>query len=81
MTNKRGTVKFFTFSFEIDASNIITCAPKIFSCAPRNLHLVTQVLPNSKLNFEPCTSLQFPLIKAYQVTEKQFSTPFIEKTN
>ena len=31
MTNKRGTVKLFTFSFEIDAPNIISCAPKISS--------------------------------------------------
>ena len=31
MTNKRGTVKLFTFSFELDAPNIISCAPKI-SC-------------------------------------------------
>ena len=53
MTNKRGTVKLFTFSFEIDAPNIINCAPKIFSCAPKNLHLVAQVFPNSNLNFEP----------------------------
>ena len=30
MTNTRGTVKLFTFSFEIDASNMISCAPKIF---------------------------------------------------
>ena len=28
MTNKRGTVKLFTFSLEIDAPNIISCAPK-----------------------------------------------------
>ena len=28
MTNKRGTVKLFTFSFEIDAPNIISCAHK-----------------------------------------------------
>ena len=28
MTNKRGTVKLFTFSFEIDAPNIMSCAPK-----------------------------------------------------
>ena len=57
MTNKRGTVnKLFTFSFEIDAcAHIINCAPKIFSCAPKNLHLVAQVLPNSNLDFEPCT--------------------------
>ena len=34
MANKRGTVKLFTFSFEIDAPNIISCAPKISSCAP-----------------------------------------------
>ena len=34
MTNKRGTVKLFTFSFEIDAPNIISCAPKI-SCGPK----------------------------------------------
>ena len=33
MTNKRGTVKLLTFSFEMDALNIISCAPKIFSCA------------------------------------------------
>ena len=31
MTNKRGTVKLFTFSFEIDAPNIISCAPKILA--------------------------------------------------
>ena len=54
MTNKRGTVKLCTFSFEIDAPNIISWALKIFSCAPKNLHLVAQVLPNSNLNFEPC---------------------------
>ena len=42
MTNKRGTVKLFTFSFEIDAPTIISCAPTIFSCAPKNLHLVAQ---------------------------------------
>ena len=35
MTNKRGAVKHFTFSFEIDAPNIISCAPKILSCAPK----------------------------------------------
>ena len=35
MTNKRGTVNLFTFSFEIDAPNIISCARKIFSCAPK----------------------------------------------
>ena len=35
MTNKRGTVELFTFSFGIDAPNIITCAPNIFSCAPK----------------------------------------------
>ena len=34
MTNKRGTVKIFTFSFEIDAPNIISCAPTI-SCGPK----------------------------------------------
>ena len=33
MTNKRGTVKLFTF--EIDGPNIISCAPKIFSCATK----------------------------------------------
>ena len=38
MTNKRGPVKLFTFSFEIDAPNIISCTPKIFSCAPKNLN-------------------------------------------
>ena len=37
MTNKRDTVKLFTFSFEIDAPNIISCAPKIFRCAPKIL--------------------------------------------
>ena len=30
-------VKLFTFSFEIDAPNIISCAPKIFRCAPKIL--------------------------------------------
>ena len=35
MTNKRGTVKLFPFSFEIDAANIISRASKIFSCAPK----------------------------------------------
>ena len=35
MTNERGTVKLFTFSFEIDVPNIINCARKIFSCAPK----------------------------------------------
>ena len=38
MTNKRGIVKLFTFSFELDAPNIINiinCAPKIFSCVPK----------------------------------------------
>ena len=35
MTYKRGTVKLFTFSFEIDAPNIISRAPKILSCAPK----------------------------------------------
>ena len=54
MTNKRGAVKLFTFSFEIDVPNIISCAPKIFTSAPKNLYLVAQVLPNSNLNFEPC---------------------------
>ena len=29
MTNKRGTVKLRTFSLEMDAPNIISCAPKI----------------------------------------------------
>ena len=52
MTYKHDTVKLFTFSFEIDASNIVSCAPKIFSCAPNNLQLVAQVLLNSNLNFE-----------------------------
>ena len=37
MTNKRGTVKLFTFSFEIDAPNIISCASKIFGCVPKIL--------------------------------------------
>ena len=31
MTNKRGTVKLFTFSFEMDAPTIISCAPKILA--------------------------------------------------
>ena len=53
MTNKRGTVSLFTFSFEIDAPNIMSCAPKIFICVPKNLNLVAQVLPKSNLNFEP----------------------------
>ena len=47
MTIKRGTVRLFTFSLEIDAPNIISCVPK-------NQHLVARVLPNSNLNFEPC---------------------------
>ena len=56
--HKRGKFKLFTFSFEQDAPNIISCAPKIFSCAPtilapKNLHLVAQVLPKLNLNFEP----------------------------
>ena len=51
--HKRGKVKLFTFSFEQDAPNIISCAPEIFSCAPtilapKNLHLVAQVLPKLK---------------------------------
>ena len=54
MTNKRGTVKLFTFSFDSDAPNIISCAPKIFSSASKNLYLVAQVLPNPNFNFEPC---------------------------
>ena len=39
-------------------NDIISCAPKIFSCAPKNLHLVAQVLPNSNLNFEPCSAFK-----------------------
>ena len=35
MTYKCGTVKLITFSFEIDAPNIISGAPKILSCAPK----------------------------------------------
>ena len=49
-------VKLFTFSFEIDGPNIISCAPKLVSCVPKNSHLVARVLPNSNLNFEPCSS-------------------------
>ena len=52
MTKERGTVKLFTFSFEIDAPNIISCAPKIFSYAPKNLHLVAQELPVVLYNFD-----------------------------
>ena len=37
MTNKRGTVKLFSFFFEIEAPNIISFAPKIFSRAPKIL--------------------------------------------
>ena len=59
MTYIHGIVKPFTSSFEIDAPNIASCAPKIFSCVPKNLHLVAQVLPNSNLNFEPCTPESF----------------------
>ena len=44
MTNKWGTVKLFTFSFGIDPPNIISCGPKIFSCAPKNLHLISNFL-------------------------------------
>ena len=58
MTNKRGTVKLFTFSFETDDPNLTSSAPKIFSSAPKNLHLVAQVLPNSNLNFEPCLTVR-----------------------
>ena len=45
--------------YPVDAPNIASCAPKIFSCVPKNLHLVAQVLPNSNLNFEPCTPESF----------------------
>ena len=34
-TYKRGTVKLFTFSFEIDAPDIISCAPKISAVRPK----------------------------------------------
>ena len=44
MTNKRGTVKLFTFSFEIDAPNIISCAPKIFSRAPKIFSCAPKIL-------------------------------------
>ena len=39
MTYKRGTVKFFTFSFEKDAPNITVykLCSKIFSCPPKIL--------------------------------------------
>ena len=30
----------------------------IISCAPKILHLVAQVLPNSNLNFEPCSAFK-----------------------
>ena len=35
--NTADTCKYmlFTFSFEIDAPNIISCGPKIFSCTPK----------------------------------------------
>ena len=62
MTNKRGTVKLFTFSFEIDAPNIINCAPKIFSCAPKNLHYYSGSISAPKLKFKLCalvSSLKF----------------------
>ena len=39
MTNKRGTVKIFTFSFERDAPNIISCAPKIFKISAVRLKI------------------------------------------
>ena len=32
-----------------------------FASAPRNLHLVAQVLPNLKINFEPCLGLSGPM--------------------
>ena len=35
MTYKQGTVILFTFSFEIHAPNIASCAPNIFSCVPK----------------------------------------------
>ena len=65
MTNKRGTVKLFTFSFEIDAPNIISCAPK-------NLHLVAQVLPNSNLNFEPWALISFGFLISWYVTARKY---------
>ena len=68
MTNQRGTVKLFTFSFEIDAPNSINCAPRIFSCVPKNLHLVAQVLPNSNLNFEPCVDAAHHSLKDYTLS-------------
>ena len=35
MTYKRGTVKLFTFLFEINAPKIVSYAPNIFGCAPK----------------------------------------------
>ena len=65
MTDRRGTVKLFTFSFEIDAPNIISCAPK-------NLHLVAQVLPNSNLNFEPWALISFGFLISWYVTARKY---------
>ena len=70
MTCKCRTVTLFPFFFEIDAPNIISCGPKIFShapklsaCAPKILNLVAQVLPNSNLNFESTNKQQTPMTK------------------
>ena len=42
------------YSFGVGAPSIWSCAPKILNSAPKNLHLVAQVLPKPKINFEPC---------------------------
>jgi len=41
------------YSFPVGATSIWSCAPKHFGSAPKNLHLLTQVLPKPKINFEP----------------------------
>ena len=47
------------FSFEMDASNRISCAPKLFSCVPKISAVCLKFTagstsaPKLKLNFEP----------------------------
>ena len=38
----------YFWSFGGGALSIWSYAPKIFNCAPKNLHLVAQVLPSQK---------------------------------
>ena len=34
---EHGTIKLFNFYFKKDAPNVVSCAPKIFSCVPETL--------------------------------------------